>query len=451
EGRLYHDTELKNRLAGSQPFGTWIEKVIDLNALLHDVPEAALFAGSDLRQRQIAAGYSLEELEQILAPMVEDGKEAIASMGDDTPAAVLSRRYRPLSHFFRQNFSQVTNPPIDSLRESRVMSLKTRFGNLKNVLDENSSQTEILVLESPFLANAEFDVMVEHFNTHVAKIDCTFAAGGGHDALRLGLERIRAEAEDAVRSGASHLVLSDQHQGPDRVAMPMILATSAVHSWLTRKGLRTFCSVNVRAAECIDPHYFAVLIGCGATTVNAYLAQDSIADRIARGLIAGSLTDAMRRYRDAIDAGLLKIMSKMGISVISSYRGGINFEAVGLSRAMVAEYFPGMHSRISGIGVSGIQVKVEQVHAKGWRGGLDVLPVGGFYKARASGEKHAWEATTMHLLQTACDRGSFDLWKQYSATMRANPPIHLRDLLDIKSLGKAVPIEEVESITSIRK
>ena len=451
EGRLYHDTELKNRLAGSQPFGTWIEKVIDLNALLHDVPEAALFAGSDLRQRQIAAGYSLEELEQILAPMVEDGKEAIASMGDDTPAAVLSRRYRPLSHFFRQNFSQVTNPPIDSLRESRVMSLKTRFGNLKNVLDENSSQTEILVLESPFLANAEFDVMVEHFNTHVAKIDCTFAAGGGHDDLRLGLERIRAEAEDAVRSGASHLVLSDQHQGPDRVAMPMILATSAVHSWLTRKGLRTFCSVNVRAAECIDPHYFAVLIGCGATTVNAYLAQDSIADRIARGLIAGSLTDAMRRYRDAIDAGLLKIMSKMGISVISSYRGGINFEAVGLSRAMVAEYFPGMHSRISGIGVSGIQVKVEQVHAKGWRGGLDVLPVGGFYKARASGEKHAWEATTMHLLQTACDRGSFDLWKQYSATMRANPPIHLRDLLDIKSLGKAVPIEEVESITSIRK
>jgi len=451
EARLYHDAELKNRLAASQPFGAWIEKVIDLNALLHDVPETPLFAGHDLRQRQIAAGYSLEELEQILVPMVEDGKEAIASMGDDTPAAVLSRQYRPLSHFFRQNFSQVTNPPIDSLRESRVMSLKTRFGNLKNVLDENSSQTEILVLESPFLANAEFDVMVEHFNTHVARIDCTFAAGGAHDDLRLGLERIRAEAEDAVRSGAGHLVLSDQHQGPERVAMPMILATSAVHSWLTRKGLRTFCSVNVRAAECIDPHYFAVLIGCGATTVNAYLAQDSIADRIARGLIAGNLTDAMRRYRDAIDAGLLKIMSKMGISVISSYRGGLNFEAVGLSRAMVAEYFPGMHSRISGIGVSGIQQKVEQVHAKGWGGGLDVLPVGGFYKARASGEKHAWEAATMHLLQTACDRGSFDLWKQYSAAMRANPPIHLRDLLDIKSLGRAVPIEEVESITSIRK
>jgi len=385
----------------------------------------------------------------VLAPMAEDGKEMIASMGDDTPAAVLSKQYRPLSHFFRQNFSQVTNPPIDSLREARVMSLKTRFGNLKNVLDENSSQTEILVLESPFIANAEFDVMVEQFGGQVAMIDCTFQAG--HDALRLGLERIRAEAEDAVRSGAGHLVLTDQHQSDTRVPMPMILATSAVHSWLTGKGLRTFTSINVRSAECIDPHYFAVLISSGATTVNAYLAQDSIADRISRGLIEGTLTDAMRRYRAAIDAGLLKIMSKMGISVISSYRGGLNFEAVGLSRAMCAEYFPGMHSRISGIGVSGIQHKLEEVHARGWQGGSDVLPIGGFYKARRSGEKHAWEATTMHMLQAACDRASFEMWRQYSQTMQANPPIHLRDLLAIKPLGAPVPIEEVESITAIRK
>ena len=189
----------------------------------------------------------------------------------------------------------------------------------------------------------------------MAFIDCTFAAGRG--ALNAGLQRIRAEAEDAVRSGAGHLVLTDQHQSADRVAMPMILATSAVHSGLTGKGLRTFCSVNVRSAECIDPHYFAVLIGCGATTVNAYLAQDSIADRLRRGLIDGTLTEAVRRYRVAVDAGLLKIMSKMGISVLSSYRGGLNFEAVGLSRAMVAEYFPGMHSRISGIGTTGIQAK----------------------------------------------------------------------------------------------
>ena len=451
EGRLYRDREIKDRLAASQPFGEWLAKVVDLNSIMRDVPERALHEGAELRRRQIAAGYTLEELEQVLAPMSEDGKEMVASMGDDTPAAVLSKQYRPLSHFFRQNFSQVTNPPIDSLREARVMSLKTRFGNLKNVLDEDSSQTEILVLESPFIANAEFDEMVRQFGANVAFIDCTFPAGGEAEALRLGLERIRAEAEDAVRSGAGHLVLTDQHQSAGRVAMPMILATSAVHSWLTRKGLRTFCSLNVRAAECIDPHYLAVLIGCGATTVNPYLAQDSIADRIRRGLIPGSLVEAMRRYRDAMDAGLLKIMSKMGISVVSSYRGGLNFEAVGLSRAMVAEYFPGMQSRISGIGLVGIQHKLEEIHARGWKEGTDVLPVGGFYKARRSGEKHAWEAQVMHLLQSACDRASYDLWKQYSAAMRANPPIHIRDLLDIKPLGRPVPIEEVESITSIRK
>ncbi|MGB0903246.1 glutamate synthase central domain-containing protein, partial [Halocynthiibacter sp.] len=173
---------------------------------------------------------------------------------------------------------------------------------------------------------------------------------------------------------------------------------------------------------------FAVLIGSGATVVNAYLAEDSLADRIERGLLECSLTEAIARYREAIDQGLLKIMAKMGISVVSSYRGGLNFEAVGLSRAMCAEYFPGMTSRISGIGVTGIQRKAEEVHALGWQGGRDVLPIGGFYKARKSGETHAWEAQSMHMMQTACNTGSFQMWKQYSAKMQGNPPIHLRDL-----------------------
>ncbi|WP_095587719.1 glutamate synthase large subunit [Actibacterium ureilyticum] len=451
EGKLFHDTEIKDKLAASQPFGDWVSKINELDAVLSEATEKPIYSGAELRKRQIAAGYSIEELEQILTPMAEDGKEAIASMGDDTPSAVLSEKYRPLSHFFRQNFSQVTNPPIDSLREYRVMSLKTRFGNLKNVLDEDSSQTEILTLESPFVGNAQFDKLVECFNAPMVVIDCTFGAKGGPKAMRDELDRIRAEAEDAVRSGAGHIILTDQQQGEARVAMPMILATSAVHSWLTKKGLRTFTSLNVRSAECIDPHYFAVLIGCGATVVNAYLAEDSLADRIDRGLMDGTLTEATARYRNAVDQGLLKIMSKMGISVISSYRGGLNFEAVGLSRAMCAEFFPGMHSRISGIGTAGIQRKLEEVHARGWLGGQDVLPIGGFYKARRSGEKHAWEAQTMHMLQSACDRASYETWRQFSAAMRANPPIHLRDLLDIKPLGKAIPIEEVESITSIRK
>ncbi|MGB3553409.1 MAG: glutamate synthase large subunit, partial [Jannaschia sp.] len=452
EGRLFHDAELKDKLAADRPFGDWVEKITDLEDVTGGVAETAIHTGAELRRRQVAAGYSVEELEQILAPMAEDGKEVLASMGDDTPSAVLSEKYRPLSHFFRQSFSQVTNPPIDSLREFRVMSLKTRFGNLKNVLDEDGSQTEILILDSPFVGNAQFQAMFAHFEDSVTTIDCSFPAGGQAGDLRANLDRIRDEAEDAVRSGAGHIVLTDRFQSEDRVPMPMILATSAVHSWLTRKGLRTFCSLNVRSAECIDPHYFAVLVGCGATTVNAYLAQDSLADRIEKGLLDCNLTEAVARYRRAIDAGLLKIMAKMGISVVSSYRGGLNFEAVGLSRAMVAEFFPGMLSRISGIGTNGIQRKVESVHAAGWRSGAtNVLPIGGFYKARRSGEKHAWEAQTMHLLQAACDRGSYEMWKQFSGAMQANPPIHLRDLLAIKPLGEAVALEEVESITAIRK
>ena len=450
EQRLYLDEDLKDMLAGSKPFGDWIKAVIDLDEKTRAKKETVFFKGDDLRTRQIAAGYSIEDLETILHPMAEEGKETLASMGDDTPVAVLSNQYRPLSHYFRQNFSQVTNPPIDSLRESQVMSLKTRFGNLRNVLEEAREQTEILLLSSPVLTNAQFQAMVKQFADKAAVIDCTFDGNAEH-GLRDATLRVRAEVEDAVRSGTGHIVLTDKAQDDSRVAMPMILATSAVHTWLTQKGLRTFCSLNVQAGECIDPHYFAVLIGAGATTVNAYLALDSLADRVAKGLLSLSLEAATAKYKEAINLGLLKIMSKMGISMVSSYRGGLNFEAVGLSRALVSEFFPGMHSRISGIGLSGIQKKAIQIHAKGWHHSIDILPIGGFYKTRQSGETHAWEATNMHLLQTACTRGDYNLWQKYSKNMQKNPPIHLRDLLDFTPTSGGIDLEQVEDITSIRK
>ena len=451
DGKLYHDEEIKNKLADAHPFGEWTTKIKELDTKLSKVQEKQLYFGENLRKRQIAAGYTIEEIEQILVPMAEDGKETLASMGDDTPSAVLSERYRPLSHYFRQNFSQVTNPPIDSLREFRVMSLKTRFGNLRNVLDEGSNQTEILALESPFVGNSQWEELIKNFKADVINLDCTFEKSAGKETLQAQLSRIRKEAEDAVRSGAGHIVLSDQNIDKSRVAMPMILATSAVHSHLTRQGLRTFCSISVRSSECLDPHYFSVLIGAGASVVNAYLAEDTLADRIDKGLLNGPLTEVISRYRDAIDQGLLKIMSKMGISVISSYRGGLNFEAVGLSRAMCAEFFPGLISRISGIGVSGIQQKTEEIHNLAYGSNSAFLPIGGFYKSRKSGETHAWEAQTMHVMQAACTSASYDLWRQYSKRIKSNPPIHLRDLLDIKPMGPAVSIDEVESITSIRK
>ncbi|MEM8699196.1 MAG: glutamate synthase large subunit, partial [Pseudomonadota bacterium] len=452
QGRLMHDADIKDELARSQAYADWTGRIRELDQELTDLAEPRLYESDELRTRQLAAGYSLEELEAILHPMGEDGKEAIGSMGDDTPAAVLSARYRPLSHFFRQNFSQVTNPPIDSLREARVMSLKTRFGNLKNVLDQDGSQTEIITLDSPVISNAQYARMVEAFGENYALIDCTFPRDSATGALRTALERVRAEAEQAVRSGAGHLVLTDERADADRIAMPMILATSAVHAWLTQQGLRTFCSITTRSAECIDPHYFAVLIGVGATTVNAYLAQESLIDRVDRGLLGEINAEmAVARFRKAIDAGLLKIMSKMGISVISSYRGGCNFEAVGLSRAVVAEYFPGMPSRISGIGTKGIEEKLRAVHASAHNGPSNVLPIGGLYKLRRKGESHAWQAASMHLMQSAVTRNSYSMWKQFSEGMAKQQPIHLRDLLAFKPLGKPLALDEVESITSIRK
>ncbi|MEM8841513.1 MAG: glutamate synthase large subunit, partial [Pseudomonadota bacterium] len=322
----------------------------------------------------------------------------------------------------------------------------------KNVLDQDSSQTEIITLDSPVVSNAQFERLVASFGDAYAEIDCTFPANSEPGALREALIKVRAEAEQAVRAGAGHLILSDQRVGPDRIAMPMILATSAAHSSLTQQGLRTFCSLNVRSAECIDPHYFAVLIGVGATTVNAYLAQDSLTDRVARGLLGeiGNET-AVENFRASINAGLLKIMSKMGISVISSYRGGCNFEAVGLSRAVVAEFFPGMPSRISGIGTKGIEAKLRAVHARAYDGGADVLPIGGIYKLRRSGEAHAWQAASMHLMQAAVTRNSYADWKRFSEGMSKQAPIHLRDLLAFKPIGNKLNLEEVESITSIRK
>jgi len=220
----------------------------------------------------------------ILHPMAEDGKEAIGSMGDDAPIAVLSEKYRGLHHFFRQNFSQVTNPPIDSLRERRVMSLTTRLGNLGNILDEDESQLAFLQLDSPILLTEEYRALREKLGETGAVIDCTFALDGGSHALGDAVKRIQSEAEDAVRGGHTHLVLTDEHVTAERAALPMILATGAVHTHLVRTQLRTFILVNVRTAECLDVHYFAVLIGVGATTVNAWLAQEAIADRHRRGL-----------------------------------------------------------------------------------------------------------------------------------------------------------------------
>jgi glutamate synthase (NADPH/NADH) large chain len=453
EGKFYSDRELKDMLAARNPYSKWVKNITPLDSLLRAAKDTpAQFGADDLRQRQRALGFTMEDLELVLHPMVEDAKEPVGSMGDDTPLAVLSERYRGLHHFFRQNFSQVTNPPIDSLRENYQMSIKTRLGNLGNILDEDDSQTHLLQLESPVLSTAEFMAMREYMGKNAVEIDCTFDSKKGDGALREAIERIQREAEDAVRGGAVHVILTDQAMGAGRAAIPMILAAGAVHTYLVRQQLRTFTSLNVRSGECMDVHYFAVLIGVGATTVNAYLAEESIKDRHRRGLFPGlTVEDCVKNYKKAVDQGLLKVMSKMGISVLSSYRGGYNFEAVGLSRALVADYFPGMTSRISGIGLTGIERKVTQLHGSAYVAANVTLPVGGFYTSRHSGEVHALTGDMMHTLQTAVATDSYAVYKRFSEMNRAAPPVSLRDLLDFKEAAKLIDLDDVESITDIRR
>jgi glutamate synthase (NADPH/NADH) large chain len=450
EGRLYYDRELKDMLAATRPYGEWTRNIVDL-ASLPDGPPVPSMERDALKRYQMAAGITQEDLELILQPMAEEGKEAVGSMGDDTPLAVLSGQYRGLHHFFRQAFSQVTNPPIDSLRERRGMTLRTRLGNLGNILDEDASQCDVLQLESPILSNARFAAMRAHMGNSAVEIDCTFHVAGPKTSLREALDRIRAECEAAVRGGATHLILTDEGMDADRAAVPMILATSAAHFHLIAKSLRTYTSLNVRSGQCLDVHHFAVLVGVGATTVNAWLAEASIADRHRRGLLGGKdLDSCLASFQKAVDDGLLKIMSKMGISVISSYRGGCCFEAIGLSRSLAAEYLPGCTSRISGIGLYGIQKRIAAQHRLAFDEGVTALPVGGFYRYRDNAERHGWEAAQIHLLQSAVASGDYRLYRKYAEAVNERLPTVLRDLLDFANDTTPVPLEQVEGVEALR-
>jgi len=452
-GKLYKDRELKDLLASQHPYAEWGKNVVKFAEIAEKPATAATPSAERLRALQLAAGYTHEEIEAVLHPMAEDGKEAVGSMGDDTPMAILSDKHRGFHHFFRQNFSQVTNPPIDSLRERRVMSLYTRFGNDGNYLTLDNSHGKILLVDTPVLLSQELATIQKHFAKRVTEIDTLFEINQGENALRKGLDALLAKAEEAMRAGKSYLVLTDERMDEKRAPIPMILAVSALQTHLVRQKLRKKASILVRTSECVEVHCCAVLIGAGATVVNPYVAEATLVERHKRGLFKDmKLEVALGNYRDAMGAGLLKIMSKMGISIISAYRGGLNFEAIGLSRALVTEFFPGLPSRISGIGLAGIEKRVLALHARAFAPSkVEALPLGGFYRARLREEKHAWEGTQVHVLQTAVTRGSYQIFKQYSDAVRAMPPMHIRDLLDFRSTNPAIAVEQVESVTEIRK
>ncbi len=448
EGKLFKDKQVKDLIA--KDYKKYNKQIIDLDKKILVKDEEVNFTGEELRRRQYLAGLSIEDLELILHPMAEDGKEASGSMGDDTPVAVLSSHFRPIAHYFRQNFSQVTNPPIDSLRENKVMSLKTRFGNLGNILDfDNLTEENIYVLDSPILTNSQFKKFKKIFSKKLKILDCTFDV---NNPLKDRIEQLKEECEIAVREGSSTLILSDKKISDKSASIPSVLVVGAVHSHLVKLGLRGYCSINVESADILDTHSFAVLIGVGATTINPYLAIDSIFQRCQKNLFGKqNFNSCVQKFKRSIDAGLLKIMSKMGISVISSYRGGCNFEAVGLSRALVSDYFPGMSSRISGIGITGIETKIKELHKKFAEKNIFTLPIGGLYRYRKTGENHQFQGSLIHVLQHAVGTNSYEHYKKYSKGIHDLPPINLRDLLEFKKSKEPISIEEVEPIEEILK
>lgn len=457
EGKLFNEFEILDWLANKHQYTKWRDNMVELEPEIAPGPEPRKLFGEELKRRQIAAGLSMEDLDVVLDTMVKEGKEAIGSMGDDSPLAVLSDKWRPLAHYFRQNFAQVTNPPIDPLREASGMSLKTRFKNLGNILLESESQTDVFVLESPFLTNLMYERMRAFPNVgKVVNLDCTFAvpdeAHRAGQGLKAALDNLRDQAVAAVEGGASMLVLTDEDLGEARMGVPMILATSAVHSRLIQKGLRSFVSLIVRSSEALDPHAFAVMVGVGATAINPYLALEILQERLSQGRYEGlNEHKAFLNYKKSIEAGLMKILAKKGISVISSYRGGCEFEALGLSRALVAEYFPGISSRISGIGLAGIETKLKDLHQSAFATKQPVVNIGGFYKFRAAGETHYYQPKLIHLLQDATTRKDYETFKAYSKLVRSLAPTSPRDLLDWKPKYAPVALDEVESVNEIRK
>ncbi len=452
-GKFYHSKEIIEKLTSEKSYKDFKIKSFPTLGVDFEATNTPQYSSSELLKRQIIFGYTNETVESLLISMAKEGKEPQVSMGDDSPLAVLSKQYRGLHHFFRQNFSQVTNPPIDYLREYQVMNLTTHVGNLSNVLGDENLQNEVMELKSPVLLNNEFIELNKNYQQRNHVIDCIFDPQAGPGALKDALNNIKLEAEAAVREGKTLLVLTDQNIGNNAVPMPMILAAGGIHTHLIKQNLRWKCGICVRSGECLDVHYFSVLIGVGATVINPYLAEETIIDLYNKEVFRSlDLTKALTNYKVAINQGLLKIMAKSGISVLSSYWGGCNFEALGLSRTLVDEFFPGMPTKISGIGLNGIQRKIVDLVRLADDYQKPHLPVRGLFNFRVGGEAHSYDGGSIKSLQDAVARNSYGMYQDYVKKLEDLPPINLRDLLDFHTADcNPTPLNDVESITSLRK
>jgi glutamate synthase domain-containing protein 2/glutamate synthase domain-containing protein 1/glutamate synthase domain-containing protein 3 len=405
DGRIVPDSEVKRRVARRKPYGEWYERSV---VQIDDLPEREPLVPrvEPLRSRQLAFGYSQEDLRMIIAPMASQGEEPVASMGNDSALAVMSDRQPPLFSYFKQLFAQVTNPPVDAIRENVVMSLQTGVGAEVNLLAESPEQAHQLVIEQPILRNAQLEKLrqVSHEIFDAATLDTTWPIEGGQDGMEKRLEALCLEAENQVDHGANILILSDRNVGPERVAMPSLLAVAATHHHLVRAGTRLRTGLVIESGEPRDIHHMATLIGYGASAINPYLMFESLDELADRSLLPEDLEidEAEQRIVKGIGKGLLKTIAKMGISTIQSYCGAQIFEAVGLEREVIDRHFTGTASRIGGVGLEVLAAEALGRHFRAYpRTARDVLPVGGVLQWRRDGERHIWNPDTISSLQHA--------------------------------------------------
>lgn len=458
KGRIISDAEMKDDICSRKPYGRWLkENKLTLGDIARPRDKSKIpFIGEELLQNQIAYGFTREDLTEILKPMAEGGKEPLGSMGADTPLAILSTQAQHLSNYFKQLFAQVSNPPIDPIREAVIMSLYTNLGEQRNILTETPDHCRQIHLDTPVLSNGQLD-KIKKLNDQSFKsytINATFSATNRSGALERAIDEICANAERATLMGCNVLIISNKDITQSDAPIPSLLAIGAIHTSLTNKGLRAKTSIVVEGGDVIETHHYATLIGFGANAVNGYLAGDTIRNEFAEELASGETTikALLKQYSKAICGGLLKIFSKMGISTVQSYQGAQIFEALGISKSVVDKCFKGTVTRIEGMTFDDIAQEAIIKHKRAfenWSADKH-LYVGGYYQWKRKGEAHLFNPKTIHLLQKSTKNNDFDTYKEYAEAINDQSKRHitLRSLLDFNR-GKAIPLTEVESKDSI--
>ncbi len=454
QGRVIDDDELKEQYASAQPYGEWLDNNLvalkDLKIPNQRVPE---YTYEERQRMQKAFGYTYEELKTSILPMAKNGSEAIAAMGVDTPIPVLSKSHHPLFHYFKQLFAQVTNPPIDAIREEVVTSTTVYLGKDGNLLEEKPENCNMLRVHNPILTSTDL-LKIKNMKSDGFKVEVVPITYYKNTSLEKAIDRLFVEVDKAFRDGVNILILSDRGVDENRVAIPSLLAVSALQQHLVNTKKRTSVAIILESAEPREVHDFATLLGYGASAINPYLAQESIKELIDNRMLDKDYYAAVNDYNDAVLHGIVKIASKMGISTIQSYQGSKIFEAIGIDKDVINKYFTNTVCRVGGITLKDIEKEVDTLHSMAFDPlGLETdltLDSAGHHQMRSGADEHLYNPETIHLLQESTRRGDYELFKQYTKAVNNEESIkNLRGLMDFNYAKKPVPIEEVESVEKI--